>query len=601
MSEKMLEFYNKDNMKMIIEIFDNYMAEKHNIQIDTITDVKTHKKFVYDTMNQVYETNKDKSHQQLNVIVLTILREHYMTLVKTVGLQKPNIATLNRDTKIFGNRQVNVNELIPEQSRREEIINPKNLDRLIDERDQQLNVPSIKPDISKLGKPIREIPEDTSSFQRKIDLLQNARKVMDENANNDKKDDSNNNTDDKEIKFANSLDQDMIMDRLLIDNQTQSINNINNHDPKAIFQNPISTILLGSGDSKPFQVQQTHEDTLSNPLVSGTSFLNPRVSQVKKIKKYISINSADRNYELESFRYKYSVNSFADNNDLQRKYRNIQSIATGTVIIPEEIIERVSVTNQNLKQFFNHDFSFAYPYLILSIDEFNDVYDGTNNAVRKAFSKLIYDCYYRSPNGRGYIILKPMQKEKKEFYPAPLSSFGKLSISILKPNGELLNNSADNYKLLKVEYEASNVQYLKIVTDTYFDKNEFFIGDEIIFKNHLMTALNVNMNQNDIDKFNVFINRKEGHEIKQIGTANDYGFFRTFYIQAPGYFDKTLGRYIIDNALIAVLNNYNIEINFCEPGVQPNGLIMNNSLQNTISLRIETLVDDARIFERELL
>ena len=31
-----------------------------------------------------------------------------------------------------------------------------------------------------------------------------------------------------------------------------------------------------------------------------------------------------------------------------------------------------------------------------------------------------------------------------------------------------------NYKLFKVEYEQSNVQYLKIVTNIYFDKNEFW-------------------------------------------------------------------------------------------------------------------------------
>jgi hypothetical protein len=275
-------------------------------------------------------------------------------------------------------------------------------------------------------------------------------------------------------------------------------------------------------------------------------------------------------------------------------------LSVGRVVIPEEIVEKTSVTNQSLKPFFNHDFNFAYPYLILRIDEFNDVYDGTNDTVRKGFSKLIYEQSYKAPNGRGYIILKPIQKEKKKFYPTPLSSIGKLSISLLKPNGDVLNTSSDSYKLFKVEYEQFNSHYLKIVTDVYFDKNEFFVGDEVLLQGHNMTVLN-NMNDFDVQKFNEFINRKEGHEIKQIGGANDSGFYRSFYIQAPGYFDRVNGQYVLDSGLINNLNEYNSQIDFCDPNTPTNGRVLNNSLQHTISLKLDTIVDDAKIIEREIL
>jgi hypothetical protein len=468
------DFYSKENMKLIMEIFDNYMQEKHNIAIETLESTKTHKKLVYDTMNKVYETNGNKPAQQLNVVVLTILRENYLKMSKAIVGQKPNLANLQRETNLFGNRQVNVNELIPEFSRREEVINTKNLDRLILERDQQVAPATVKPDISKLGKQIREVPEDNINFMKRLDMLNNERNAL-------QVDDVSDATKDmlplqmgvveKKHLVTETLDKDYIMDRLVIDSQTQFANSVPNHNPKALFETPVSTDLLGSGgmyDKKPFQVEQKHDDF---PMMSSTSFLNPRVSKLRELKRYLSINSADRNFELEPMRYKFSVSSFSENNDLQRKYKNIHTISIGKVIIPEEVIQNTGVTiNQNLKKTFNYDFSFAYPYLILSIDEFNDVYDGTNETVRKAFSKLIYASTYKAPNGRGYIILKPMQKEKKTFYPAPLSSFGKLNLSILRPNGELLNQSADNYKLFKVEYEQSNVQYLKIVTNIYFDK-----------------------------------------------------------------------------------------------------------------------------------
>jgi hypothetical protein len=590
------EFYSKENMKLIIDIFNDYMRERHNIQIEAIDDMKSVKKMVYSTMNDVYAKHQGKPPQDLNVLVLSIIREHYLQKAKQVAMEpkKPIGASgisLNRDAELFGKRQVQINSLIPEgnpYSKRESDITPVALDKLITERDREFNPTANRPDISQLGKQIRETAEDTSSFMKRLDMLQSERHTglmtADVPSTSDK------------------LNADAVMDRLIVDSATQNMNKIENLDPKQLFTNPISTELLGSGHSKPFNPSEaTPQQTITTPMESGEAFLNPRNYKTKEIDKYLSINSADRNWDLEPTRYRYSVNSLGDNNDLQRRYRNIECISVGKVVIPEEIIERATVTNQNLKTFFNYDFSFAYPYLILKIDEFDNVYDGTNDNVRKAFSKLIYHRSYKAPNGRGYIILKPMQKEKKRFYPTPLSSIGKLSITLQKPNGDVLNTSADSYKLFKVEYEQFNTQYLKIVTDVYFDKNEFFVGDEVILQGHNMTVLNGNMSDIAVKKFNEFINRPEGHEVKQVGGANDSGYYRSFYIQAPGSFDRVNGQYALDSTLINNLNEYNGQIDFCDPNTPTNGRILNNSLQHTISLKLETLVDDARIIERKIL
>ncbi len=567
MSNFPFEFYSKDNMKLLLDICHDYLQEKHNIDINSITDAKSHKRLVYDTMNDIYEKNKNKPHKELNVIVLTILKEHY---IKRVEEYRKTVLTtsnaLSRDTDLYGKRQVSINSQLPQNSKK--MLEPIDLpyERLIAERGQ--DALEVRPDISKLGRQIKELPEETESFLKKLDQL-NAERDMLFNDNESK--------------------QDLLTNRMNDDALTHTKNSLMTQDPKSIFNqsftvdepSSIPTELLAKLDSK------------DKPLTMFNDFLNPRPQLTKRIHKYLSLNSFDRDWSLEPLRFRYSINSLGSSHDLQNRYRNISELSVGRVVIPEEIVERTSITNQSLKPFFNYDFNFAYPYLILQIDEFSDVYDGTNDAVRKGFTKLIYEQSYKAPNGRGYIILKPMQKEKKVFYPAPLSSFSRLSLSLLRPNGSLVNFSSDNYKILKVEYEQFNVHYLKIVTNIYFDKNEFFAGDEVIIRGHEMTVLTEDMNDIFVRRFNDFINRNEGHEIKQIGNANDNGFFRSFYIQAPGVFNKQEGRFDIDNDVITTLNTYNNQINFCDPNVQPNGSMLNLSLQNTIALKITSVIDDA--------
>lgn len=559
------EFYSKENMKLIIDICHDYLQDKHNIDINTVADAKTHKRLVYDTMNEIYDKNKHKPHKELNVIVLTYLREHYIKLVEEKKKTTLNSA-LTRDTELYGKRQVSINQQLPQNSKVYESINQP-YERMIADREQ--DKVDMRPDISKLGKQIKEMPEETNSFLKKLEQL-NAEREQIFNAND-------------------ILDKGLMTTRINDDATTHANNDVLTHDPKNIFN---QSVKIDEPSSLP-TIQTIEYNNMRSEQTSFRDFLNPRTHNTKKVHRYISLNSFDRDWSLEPLRFRYSINSMGNTNDLQNRYRNIAELSVGRVVIPEEIVERTTITNQSLKPFFNHDFNFAYPYLILHIDEFNDVYDGTNDTVRKGFSKLIFEQSYKAPNGRGYIILKPMQKEKKVFYPAPLSSFSRLSLSLLRPNGSLLNQSSDNYKILKIEYEQFNIHYLKIVTNVYFDKNEFFAGDEVIIRGHNMTALTEEMSDILIRKFNDFVNRPEGHEIKQIGSANDNGFFRSFYIQAPGEFNKIEGRFDVDADVIATLNTYNGQINFCDPNVPTNGGVLNLSLQNTIALKITSIIDDA--------
>ena len=61
----------------------------------------------------------------------------------------------------------------------------------------------------------------------------------------------------------------------------------------------------------------------------------------------------------------------------------------------------------------------------------------------------------------------------------------------------------------------------------------------------------------------------------------------------PGTFNKTLGQYQVNMNIITCINNYNGQI------ITPvtNGNIMNLSLQHSISMKLNIIVDDATILE----
>lgn len=310
--------------------------------------------------------------------------------------------------------------------------------------------------------------------------------------------------------------------------------------------------------------------------------INPKTSQTRIISKYIGISSQDRMWWTGDYRYQYGV-------FLLQRHRNIDSISIGRVIIPDEIIQLSDPT----KQSFNYDFTMAYPFLILKIDEFNDLYDGTNDTIRRGFCKLIFDKSYRGQNGRGYVVLKPEQHERKYFYPAPLGVLNKLSISLLKPNGALLNKSKDSLQVLNITYSNTKPNYYLITTNKYYDKNEFFPGDNVLIKSFLMTQLSLSQADKDIKLFNEFINNEEGHEVLETTSANGSGFYNGFYIQAIGTFNDSLGQFTADASLISCLNAYNSQ----SPGAS--GSLLNMSLQNSISMKLDLIVDDAKILDTQ--
>ncbi len=648
-------FLSVENMKVCLSVFHKYMLDTYDF--DIYKDAKKTsniRKLIYDIMvdinNQYYHSN-NTSMKDMNNITLNYARDYFKENYRLTKANKVNMRSLDRDQDAYGPRILITDQLKPTPTFRKSV--DDEYKSVEDARRQEVEkrTPQTFEEIA--GKSINDTAFDPDEFMKRVNELEQKRDLP-------------------PIQDLSEISQTRFQQDI------QQPNALENMDPKAFYQ---MTQNVNSQDSANADVSQTI--TLRQELVP------PPSAKTMLISKYLSVNGFDRNWLVDKNRFNFRVDFSYGTNSMQERYRNIKSIQVSRVIIPMEIDEVQSITNIP-KSFYNYGFSFSFPYIMLNISEFGDIYDGTNDAVRRCFSKLIFDKCYKAPNGRGYLILQPMQSEKKIFYPAPLSSLSKLSISLTRPNGQLFNHSKDEYRIFKIEHDMINRHLLKVVTDKYFDKNEFYKGDTILMKNfelkqipiqvtnanNWMTIRNTITNSNSMitipsgsynnpqdiavaltsassNQFNTiyneqnrgftftfvqpheigwssnsplwsvlgftnsnslgsvitssqpinvlkdtyirdlngFINKNEGHEILEMGQPNDTGFYRNFYIHAPGEFDINCGKYIPDSNLIGDLNIYNNNIDWNSQS-NMNGDVLNTSLQCILSFSLEQVIAD---------
>lgn len=302
------------------------------------------------------------------------------------------------------------------------------------------------------------------------------------------------------------------------------------------------------------------------------------------VRRYLLINGYDRQWSLFPQRFRFSV-SLAQND---ASFKDIRSIAATRLIIPREIMEEKTLNNVP-KTRFEEPFNLQYPYLILKITDFQNVYKASNTASQSAFCHFIYDRHYTSPNGRGYIHMIPMQNEARTFDINPLASLEQIELSIQRPSGVLLNASRDETKVLRMDWNNQvnmNDQLIMVTMKNYFDRNEYFSGDTVRF-----TAVSVP----GAVAFNGFINREEGHEIMEFGTPNADGYVRSFYVRVPGTFNATTGLFDIDTRATSDLMTYINGIDYDNSPPDSIGLVINASLQVTVSFEIKVEEDDVTV------
>jgi hypothetical protein len=246
---------------------------------------------------------------------------------------------------------------------------------------------------------------------------------------------------------------------------------------------------------------------------------------------------------------------------------------------------------------FLNEYDFSFPYVALNIEGFDGAYDGTNDSIRRCFCMMIFDRSYRAMNGRGYVVLRPVNRKayQRRSFATPLASLRDLSISLTKPNGTLLNNSVDVLRISKLTYETGTGLFIRIVCSRYFDKNEFFVGDTVILSGFSLSELmevSSSAIQEDketseivtqrVTQLDRYINREHGHEVVKLGSPNTQGFYNAFYTLAPGVLNTMDGTLVLDEA---ILNDVR-EISQVEAHKEGVGRIVNMSLQALVTLGV---------------
>lgn len=356
------------------------------------------------------------------------------------------------------------------------------------------------------------------------------------------------------------------------------------------------------------QTSTSTSDTRVQPHLAGVD--DPRV-----VDKFIIVNGFDRYWQVNPQRHQFTVRVGGTPQqdplvkDLQGSYRNVHHIQITRLIIPMEISPPPCTVGQSatsiiygstnngstMKGTYLNAVSLSFPYVTISIDGLDDIYDGTNSSARNAFCHMVYTTSYKAPNGRGFVILEPMQDERKLFIPCPLASLSRLDISVRRPSGALFNESLDDQTIMQIMYEPFNPKYLRVVLVNYFDMNDFYVGDSVMLQDYLAVQSQASTNSAwmpdasaSYRSLNAFINRSEGHEIVELGLPNESGFFRSFCILAPSKFDANIGSIVVDAPVINAINEINSPSFPC-PLKPFGGAILNMSVQNVITFRIGIL------------
>jgi len=526
------KFLKIQNFTTSLTAFKEWMQTKYAINIDTVPDMDA-KQQLFETMRNVkdeyIENPNSVELKELNNIALNRLKDVYVSRLKL---------TANRDTSVFAGRPI-VSHHIPAP---ENTVMPKGKDRTYE---QVVQSRSPQQDITAMEEPKREDPIPIEVFNKMMSSYQNDIEILTPPSDNPKAMYEPIIESSSSISTLKSLNDDRYDDTTL---QLQSI----------IASKPI---------------------TESEQTIIEKSFIRTVTDT------YIVINGHDRDWDNYKSRFNFKVN-------FTSAYNNISTIQFTRLILPQDWKSHVNAPALLQSSF---DLKLSVPYITLHVEEIGEQYDCFNNATKKATVCFIYDTAFKCPNGRGYIIMKPAQKEIK-VYQQSLASLSHMTMSIRKPSGALISNVADSYNIVKIEHEYYNQLYIKVVLDKYFDKSEYNAGDTVVLKGYEIympsQAIPGCTSHSDFVDVNAYVNREEGHEILQLGEANDAGFYKTLYVSSPSKFDATNGKIVINKCMVDAIKLYN------ESATQGmNGNIINTSIQPVIYMTIG--IESGKVFRAE--
>jgi hypothetical protein len=317
-----------------------------------------------------------------------------------------------------------------------------------------------------------------------------------------------------------------------------------------------------------------HIVTDNNAFALPSSAVIPSVTHhVGDVYRSVGLHGVDRDVEAHPHRFRFgsSVTGFG-----REDFRGISWISVSSAIVPME--KRASSERPYL-----HDYDFSYPYVLVNLEGFDGMYDGSSEAIRRSFCVLVFDRSFRAANGRGYVMLKPVRELDRKTFDTPLASLRSLVVSITRPSGALFNNSVDALRLTSLSYETQYGLYIRIVCNRFFDMNEFVVGDDVRFSEFdgRPESASGEADNSIILQANAYINREEGHEVVRLGEPNAQGFSNSFYILAPGFYNSVEGTLVLHEQMLEAIRAMALFDAFVRPGA-----IVNQSLQAFVTLNI---------------
>ncbi|NBR60495.1 MAG: hypothetical protein EBT86_02395 [Actinobacteria bacterium] len=276
------------------------------------------------------------------------------------------------------------------------------------------------------------------------------------------------------------------------------------------------------------------------------------------------------NFDTESLRdgFRYSAS-------VDKRYRNIVRIELVKAIIPAESLENIVIqmgpnTNPATNPLTDTDTTYqvsplSFPYINISLQEFDGNNAGTDENLNRTFANLQYDAQWhtdllhqnlpgsdvtaiKQTTTRGFLAMIPKyMKCQRIFYPTPLATLQKMSIQFTRPSGQILSALPDQLNISNVFANTDSlygidsskfgnqipvapitgrtVTYLFIQTP-YFPRSAFSQGDRIQLAGLIYDRAVLNsylFNGAGLRNLEAWLNRAEGHIIVGLGNNGPNG------------------------------------------------------------------------------
>lgn len=638
MAIKKNTFFSEDNFNLLYDILDNDIKNKFGVNINDNTD---YRQILFYNMEQCYNLDKDDTLKNINMKV--IQRAGYLIYKKIKEIKKDVVNELPIRDISLGKKLPEYNSMRPTYTQKEISIN-----------DTFEKINADRNEMNKIETPIIDftLPISTSNDNNPLELF-----------------DKRNNEYQLQETRIEDLDISEIQKRIYLDNEIRVENNKKDISSKDIYiedekkkeeyetfiSKPVELIdfNIDNGLKNNSKIKKNYieiesidrllENNNHNRYFFKVSF-SPAFKQYKRLPLFEN-NPTIRATNEESNNGKrglYNNKGWYDNNGIEYKafngakpfgnivdyedimmsgtnnlyiknnFKNIIEIKILSLIIPYEYLLHFGDNNpSNEKDMV----ALRDPYILVQIEEINGIYNSTSNIIDNSFCKMVrFNDWNSDPRDssdknqfHGNIHFIPCIKNvSKKYYPSPLANLNTFTIKILRPNGQLINNSLDHCSLRYIKYEKpkhfteNKHKHLLIKLDLYVENTLFKTYSDIIIKNYKMpvdTILCPNK-----DKFEAFINRLEGHTIISTGNdknTNQYGHINLLYISSEGYFDNVEGEYNIedygdiDNLIFNLEEVSKLYNNVYLDKNSPFGSIFNISYQSHISFEITTLEGNA--------